>query len=183
MCYPWVKLNQPSRNRAQYSRVFPCPLRGIGIQSSHLYSPSTPTYISPLMFSISPLLPCIVFRLPTYPLYSLVSSLYSPHIPSTPLYRPCTPIYPCAFYKYPLLPCIVLLLPYISVPFYIYPLLPCIVFILPHIPVHLYIYPLLPCIVFVLPYIPVPFTYVLYTLVLSLYSYSGALRARSPRAK
>ena len=99
MSYPLVKLNQPSRNRAQYSHVFPCPLQGIGIQSSHLYSPSTPTYISPLMFSISPLLPCIVFRLTTYPLYSLVSSLYSHtslcllHIPSTPLHGPFTPIY------------------------------------------------------------------------------------------
>ena len=80
----------------------------------------------PVPFQISPLLPCIVFILPyipvpsTYTLYSLVSSLYSHispypsryplyslasslyshispyllHIPSTPLYRLCTPIYP-----------------------------------------------------------------------------------------
>ena len=63
------------------------------------------TWISPVLFYISPLLPCIVFILPYIPV---------------------------SFYIYHLLPCIVFILPYIPVPFYIYPLLPCIVFILPY---------------------------------------------------
>ena len=83
------------------------------------------TWISPLLFYISPLLPCIVFVLPYIPVPFQIS---------------------------PLLPCIVFILPYIPVSFYIYHLLPCIVFILPYIPVPFYIYPLLPCIVFILPY-------------------------------
>ena len=53
------------------------------------------TWISPLLFYISPLLPCIVFVLPYIPV---------------------------PFYIYPLLPCIVFVLPYIPVPFQISPL-------------------------------------------------------------
>ena len=113
------------------------------------------TSIYPLILYISPLLPCIILRshISPYPaiytFYSLVPSLFShfprtlQHIPSTPLYRFCTPIYPRT-----LLHIIVFVLPHIPVPFYISPLLPCIVFVLQYIPVPFNISPLPPCIVF-----------------------------------
>ena len=76
-CYPWVKLNHPSRNRAQYSRVFPSPPHPFFSFIIALYSP------------INYLLPWIVYVLPytpyssTYLLYSLVSFLRS-HISPYP---------------------------------------------------------------------------------------------------
>ena len=122
MCYPWVKLNHPSMNRAQYSGVFPSlhdPFLSFIIA---LYSPinyllpCVCTSIYPLLFYISPLLPCIIFALPYIPV-------------------------PC--YIHPLLASTVFVLPYIPVPFFISPLLPCIVFVLQYIPIPFYIYPLL----------------------------------------
>ena len=85
------------------------------------------TWISPVLFYIYPLLPCIVFVFPyipvpiyslvsslyshitpylfKYTLYSLVSSLYSHtsrtllNIPSTPLYRLWSPVYRCTLLR------------------------------------------------------------------------------------
>ena len=152
MCYPFVELNHPSRNHAQYSRVFPCPLHTVFSFIIALYSHKI--Y----------LLPCIVFVL-TYipvPLY-----IY----PLLPYVVFVLPYIPLLFYIYPLLHCIVFSVPYIPVPFYISPVLPCIAFVLPYIPVPS-TYPLYcPCIAIVLPYIPVPSTYLLYFLVSSLYSH------------
>ena len=119
------------------------------MRSSHLYPPSTQHELA--RYSS------------TYPLYSLVSSLYS-HIspyPSTytiyslvsSLYSHISP-YPSTYTLYSLVSS---LYSHIPVPLQISPLLPCIVFILPYIPVSFYIYPLLPCIVLTLLYIPLAF--------------------------
>ena len=171
------------------SRLKICVILGLNLINLRRTVPNTPAYSHALfraweyslLISILLLLPHILAPYRSqYPLYSIVSSLDSHinyprallHIPSTPLYRLCTPIYPRTFYISPLLPCIVVVLPYIPVPFYISPLLPCIVFVLPYIPVPFYISPLLPCIVFVLPYTPVHlYIYTLFSLVSSLYSH------------
>ena len=124
MCYPWVKLNHPSRNHAQYSRVFPCPLHRVYSVTIALYSHK------------NYLLPCIVFVLP------------SPCHSTYPLYCPCIvfvlPYIPVPFYISPLLPCIVFVLRYIPVLFYLHLLLPCIVPVLLWIPMAFYIFSLLP---------------------------------------
>ena len=119
--------------------------------TSTLYSPVTSLYshISPYPLHI-PSTPLNRLRTPIYP-------RTPPHLPSTPLYRLCTPIYPRTLLHIPSTPfyrlCTSDISPYPSTYTLFYP----IVFVLPHIPVPLYIHPLLPCIVFVLPYIPVPF--------------------------
>ena len=147
------------------------------------------TSIYPLILYISPLLPCIILRshISPYPaiytFYSLVPSLFShfprtlQHIPSTPLYRFCTPIYPRTLLHIPPTPLYRLCTPTYprtllhipSTPLYclctpIYPRTlqhipstPLYRLYTPIYPLPFYIYPLLPCIVFVLPYIPVPF--------------------------
>ena len=170
------------------SRLKICVILGLNLINLRGTVPNTPAYSHALfraweyslLISILLLLPHILAPYRSqYPLYSLVSSLDSHinyprallHIPSAPLYRLCSPIYPrTPLHIYPLLPCIVFVLPYIPVPFYISPLLPCIVFVLPYIPVPFYIYPLLPCIVS--SHIsPCPSTYTLYSPVSSFHSH------------
>ena len=91
------------------SRFKICVILGLNLINLRGTVPNTPAYSHALfraweyslLISILLLLPHILapYRSP-YPLYSLVSSLdshtspYPLHIPSTPLYRLCTPIYP-----------------------------------------------------------------------------------------
>ena len=105
MCYPWVKLNHPSRNHAQYSRVFPCPLHRVYSVTIALYSHKN--YLLPCIVFVLPYIPVPFYISPLLPLYRLCTPIYPRtllHIPSTPLYRLCTPIYPRAFLPTPSTP-------------------------------------------------------------------------------
>ena len=101
------------------SRFKICVILGLNLINLQGTVPNTPAYSHALfraweyslLISILLLLPHILapYRSP-YPLYSLVSSLdshtspYPLHIPSTPLYRLCTPIYPRALLHVPSTP-------------------------------------------------------------------------------
>ena len=111
--------------------------------------PITPCIPIPLFIQSSHLLPCKLALCPsTYPLYSLVSSLYSYISPSPsiyPLYLLVSSLYSHISPSpsrdiYPLLPCIVFVLPYFSVP--------CTLLYVPvlsYIPVAFYVFPLFSC--------------------------------------